>query len=479
MEIDQAINNFFAPISTKALDIVLYAVPIAGQDVRLLLLWLISAALFFTVYFGFINIRYFKHAIDIIRGKYDKPEDDGHINSWQALMTSLSGTVGLGNIAGVAVAVSTGGPGAVFWMIVLGFFSMSTKFTEVTLGVKYRKTFDKDGVHHIAGGPMYYLERAFDQFNLPILGKIVAVFFALCCILGSIGGANIFQANQSFQQLQNITGGETGFWADKGWLFGLILAALVGIVIIGGIKKIATVASRLVPIMAIIYMLAAFIVIGMHAENIIPSITMIFSEAFSLQAGFGGILGAILVGAQRAAFSNESGIGTAAIVYPAARAHEPITQGLASMLGPFIDTIVICTVTALLILISGVYEPGSSMEGIQLTSRAFEQGISWFPYVLALAVFLFAYSTMITFAYISTKAVTYLFGEKKWVIQVYYMIFCLSAVIGASSQLDNVIGFADAVFLSMAIPNILGLFLLAPIVKKDLKNYIAEMKKST
>lgn len=478
MGIDQAINDFFAPISEKTLETVLYSIPLAGQDVRILLLWLMGAAVFFTLYFGFINIRYFKHAIDIIRGKYDRPEDEGHINSWQALMTSLSGTVGLGNIAGVAVAVSVGGPGAVLWMIILGFFSMSTKFTEVALGVKYRKVFDKDGIHHIAGGPMYYLEEAFKQFKLPLLGKFVAILFAVCCIFGTIGGANIFQSNQAFQQLQNITGGADGFWSDKGWLFGLILAVMVGIVIIGGIKTIARVASRLVPLMACIYMAAAFIVIGMHAENIIPAIVSIVSAAFSLEAGFGGILGALLVGAQRAAFSNESGIGTAAIVYPAAKAHEPIAQGLASMLGPFIDTIIICTTTALLIMISGAYDPNASMEGIALTSRAFEQGISWFPYVLAVAVFLFAYSTMISFAYISTKAVTYLFGEKKWVVKTYYVIFCSAAIIGASAQLDNVIGFSDALFLSMAIPNIIGLFLLAPTIKRDLKAYIEDLKKT-
>lgn len=477
MSIDQTINDFFAPISATALDIVLYSVPVAGQDVKLLLVWLTAAALFFTFYFGFINVRYFKHAIDIVRGKFDKPTDEGHINSWQALMASMSGTVGLGNIAGVAVAISLGGPGATFWMILLGFFSMSTKFVEVTLGVKYRKKIlREDGSYRIVGGPMYYIKEAFDHYKIPYAGKALSVLFAICCILGTIGGASIFQANQSYQQVYNITGGAEGFMADKAWLFGLGLAVLVGIVIIGGIKSIAAVASRLVPVMALIYVVAAFVVIAMHAENILPAISSIFTEAFNFQAGIGGVLGAFLVGAQRAAFSNEAGMGTAAIVYPAAKAHEPVTQGLASMLGPFIDTIIICTITALLILISGAYDPAASVEGVSLTSRAFEQGISWFPYVLAIAVLLFAYSTMITFSYISVKCVTYLFGEKKWISNTYKVFFCALAVVGASTNLGAAIDFTDATFLSLAFPNIIGLYMLAPVVKSELKAYLASIK---
>ena len=477
MSIDQSINAFFAPISAKAFDIILYSVPILGQDVKLLLIWIAGAALFFTFYLGFINVRYFKHAIDIVRGKFDKDGDDGHINSWQALMSSMSGTVGLGNIAGVAVAVSVGGPGAVFWMIALGFFSMSTKFVEVTLGVKYRqKHAMPDGSYKMIGGPMYYLQEAFDQFSIPYVGKAVSILFAILCIIGTIGGASIFHANQSFQQIYNVTGGELGFFEGKAWIFGLVLAIMVGVVIIGGIKSIANVASRLVPTMAGIYILAALIVIGMHAENIAPAVASIFSEAFSLEAGLGGILGALLVGAQRAAFSNESGMGTAPIVYSATKAHSPITQGLASMLGPFIDTVIICSITALLILISGVYQPGIEMQGVELTSKALESGISWFPYVLAVTVLLFAYSTMITFSYISSKCVVYLFGENAWIENSYKVLYCALAIVGASVNLSSAIDFTDAAFLSLAIPNILGLFLLAHVVKKDLKAYITDLK---
>jgi AGCS family alanine or glycine:cation symporter len=477
MSIDQSINEFFVPIAAKAFEIILYSVPFAGQDVKLLIAGLIGAALFFTLYFGFINIRYFGHAIDIIRGKFDKESDDGQINSWQALMASMSGTIGLGNIAGVAVAVSVGGPGAAFWMIVMGILSMSTKFVEVSLGVKYReKQIQADGSYEMVGGAMYYLKAAFDHYKIPYIGKAIAVFFAICCLLGGIGGGNLFQTNQVFQQVYNITGAEAGFWAEKGWLFGLCFSGLVGIVIIGGIQSIANVSSRLVPLMAGVYMISGFIVIAMNAENIWPAIQSIFYEALTPEAGFGGILGALLVGAQRAAFSNEAGLGTAPIVYAAARAHEPIRQGIASMLGPFIDTVIICATTALVILISGVYEPNGTMEGIALTSRAFEQGISWFPYILAFAVFLFAYSTVITFYYISEKCVTYLFGEGK-IIQIMFKIFyCLLTVIGGSVSLSAVIDFTDAAFLSMAIPNLIGLFMLAPLVKKDLKAYLADLK---
>lgn len=477
MNIDQSINETFAPISAKAFDIILYSVPVAGQDVKLLLVWLAGAALFFTLYFGFINLRLFGHAVDIIRGKFDKPEDEGHINSFQALMASMSGTVGLGNIAGVAVAVSVGGPGAVLWMIVLGFFNMSTKFTEVTLGLKYRHRYDFEGGNYrMAGGPMYYLKAAFDHYKIPYVGRIFAIIFAVCCIVGSIGGGVMFQSNQAFQQIYNVAGGADGFLEGRAWMFGLALAFLVGVVVVGGIKSIAAVASKLVPFMAVLYMLAAFYVIFTHLDNVPAAFASIWHGAFDMQAGFGGILGAMLVGFQRAAFSNEAGLGTAAIVYSAARAHEPVRQGIASMLGPFIDTVVICTMTALMILISGAYDPSAQIEGVELTSRALAQGASWLPAVLALIIFLFAYSTMITFAYISSKALAWMFGQSIWLDKGYKLIYCLFAVIGCSAQLNHVIDFTDAAFLSMAIPNMVGLFLLAPVVKRELKAYLADLK---
>ena len=477
MSIDQTLNDFFAPISAKAFEIILYSVPIFGQDVKLLLVWLTAAAIFFTFYFGFINVRYFKHAIDIVTGKFDKESDVGQINSWQALMASMSGTVGLGNIAGVALAISIGGPGATFWMIILGFLSMSTKFIEVTLGVKYRQKHTlEDGTVKMAGGPMYYLQEAFDHYKIPYLGKFFSILFAICAAFGIIGGACLFQANQSFQQVFNMTGGDAGFFADKAWLFGLGLAILVGVVVIGGIKSIADVASRLVPAMGVMYVVAALIVIAMHYQNIPSAIGSIFAGALTSEAGLGGILGVLLIGAQRAAFSNESGMGTAPIVYAAAKADHPVTQGLASMLGPVIDTVIICTMTALLILISGAYDPSAQMEGVELTSRAFEQGISWFPYILTIAILLFAYSTIITFAYISSRCVAFLFGENKWTDLGFKLFYCSMVVVGAAVNVQSIVDFMDASFLSLAIPNIVGLYLLAPVVKKDLKEYLASVK---
>ncbi|HCQ71232.1 MAG: alanine glycine permease [Alphaproteobacteria bacterium] len=477
MNIDQTINESFAPISAKAFDIILYSVPIAGQDVKLLLVWLAAVALGFTLYFGFINVRLFGHAIDIVRGKFDKKDEEGHINSFQALMASMSGTVGLGNIAGVAVAVSLGGPGAVLWMIILGFFSMSTKFVEVALGVKYRKRYDfGEGRYRVAGGPMYYLKSAFDHYNIPYLGRGMAIVFALCCIIGAIGGGMMFQSNQAFQQIYNVTGGADGFLEGRAWMFGCALAIMVGVVVVGGIKSIASVASRLVPLMAGLYFVAALYVIVTHVDNVPAALGSIWDGAFNMQAGIGGLLGTILVGFQRAAFSNESGLGTAAIVYSATRGHDHIRQGIASMLGPFIDTICVCTLTALMILISGAYDPSAQMEGVELTSRALAQGASWLPTFLAVIIFLFAYSTMITFAYVSGKALAFVFGQSLFVDKAYKLIYCLFAIIGCSANLNHLIDFTDAAFLSMAIPNLIGLMLLAPVVKGDLKAYLADMK---
>jgi len=475
MSIDQQIDQFFEPISDVVNTFVFAGFPFAGNDVKYILVWLVFAALFFTFYFGFINLRYFCHAIKLLREE-DDTATDGQISRFQALATSLSGTVGLGNIAGVAVAVSLGGPGAVFWMVVLAVFSMSTKFMEVACGVKYREHRSEEHAEKISGGPMYYIEHAFRVRNLAPVGKVMAIIFAIFCIGGSIGGGNMFQANQSFEMVYKISGGESGFLHGYAWAFGVFLAFMVGIVIIGGIKSIAAVASKLVPAMAVIYMTAGFIVIGIHIENVPSALMTIVTDAFSLEAGFGGLLGSLLVGVQRAAFSNEAGLGSAAIVHSTARTKDHISQGMVGMLGPFIDTIVICLITALVIIISGVYQDANGVEGVELTSKALEAGVPWFSYVLALTVFLFAYSTLISWFYYGQKAMTYLFGEKDAVIMAYKIFYCFCVVVGASANLANVISFTDAMILSMGFPNIIGLYLLAPEIKKDIKAYIAGLK---
>ena len=319
---------------------------------------------------------------------------------------------------------------------------------------------------------MYYLRAAFEKRGLPRVGLVMAGVFAFACMCGSVGGGNMFQANQAYQQVLTVSGGAEGILGGKGWLFGLGLSGLVAIVIIGGIQSIASVTSRLVPIMGGIYLAAGIVVIGMYAGQIDDAIVTVFKSAFSMEAGIGGMVGGILVGVQRAAFSNEAGLGSAAIVHSAAKTDSPVSQGLVAMLGPFIDTVVICSVTALVIVITGVYQGAEGIGGVELTSQAFESGISWFPYVLALTVFLFAYSTLITWSYYGVKSARYLFGENKAVELVFKVFFCICVVIGASVELNSLIGFSDAMILATAFPNIIGLYLLAPEIRTDLKKYL-------
>ncbi len=450
-----------------------------GSEVAapLILIWLVIASFFFTFYLGFINVRYFKHAIDLIRGKYDKGEDDGQINRFQALATSLSGTVGLGNIAGVAIAVSVGGPGAVLWMVIMGFFGMSLKFAEVTFGVKYRHHPDKGDLSIVYGGPMYYLRDSFANRNIPFIGGILAAIFAFCCILGSIGGGNLFQANQAYQQVVNVSeGGLKEFLSNNAWAFGIFLSVLTGVVIIGGIKSIAKFTSKLVPIMGGIYMVAGLVVIAMHYDQIGSGLYDIFTKAFSFEAGLGGFLGVMLQGVKRASFSNEAGLGSAAIVHAAAQTDKPVSQGFVGMLGPFIDTIVICTITGLVIVFTGAYQTGGGMEGVELTSQAFAKGISWFPYVLALTVFLFAFSTLITWSYYGQKAAAYLFGENIYVELGYKILFLLIIVVGCSMELGKVVSLSEAFLFIMGIPNIIGLYFLSRELKRDVKDYQGYIK---
>lgn len=469
--IDEAINTALAPVSNFVAGIIFYSVPVAGVQFPLIVGWLILAATVFTLYFGFIQFRGFKHSIDVVRGRYDNPKDAGEVSRFQALTTALSATVGLGNIAGVAVAVSIGGAGATFWMILAGLMGMASKFTEVTLGVKYRKE-NADGT--VSGGPMYYLSRGFAEIGKPGLGRFFAVFFAICCIGGAVGGGNMFQANQAFQQVVNVTGGEASFLADKGWLFGIVLAVVVGLVIIGGIKSIARVTEKIVPIMAGIYLLAGLVIVLMNIDMVGWAFGQIISGAFSAEGVTGGAIGALIQGFRRAAFSNEAGIGSAPIAHSAVRTSEPVSQGYVALLEPFIDTVVICTMTALVIVISG--QLASDLTGVQLTSAAFATAFPWFPVILAIAVVLFAFSTMIAWSYYGLKAWTYLFGENKSMENIYKLFFCLCVVAGTSMSLGPVIDFSDSMIFAMALPNIIGLYLLMPVVKREVASYWARIE---
>ncbi|MBU1011274.1 MAG: alanine:cation symporter family protein [Bacteroidetes bacterium] len=439
---------------------------------KLIVVWLISGGLFFTVYLRFINVRAFRHAIGLIMGKYDKPGTKGEVSHFQALTTALSATVGLGNIAGVAVAISIGGPGATLWMIMAGLLGMSLKFSECSLGLKYRKI---DAQGQVSGGAMYYLKHGLANKGLRKTGIVLAFLFSLMAIGGSVGGGNMLQANQAFEQFATFFPGisDFGFW------YGIAMALLVGAVIIGGIKSIARVTSMVVPFMALIYVGASMVIIMMHINDTGHVLQLIWNGAFSAEAMRGGFIGVLIFGFQRGAFSNEAGVGSASIAHATAKTNEPVSEGIVALLEPFIDTVIICTMTALVIIYTGVYKQFEGIQGVQLTSAAYGSVISWFPYVLLLAVSLFAFSTMISWSYYGMKGFDFLFGKwgekvfgsRKVTNNMFNVFFLVCIVIGSSADLGPVMDFSDMMVLCMAFPNLLGLFLLAPEIKNDLRLY--------
>lgn len=473
--IDEAINKTVQPITDALSAFIFYSVPIGTAQVPLIVCWLIFGAFFFTGYLGFINVRGFKHAIDIVSGKFSDTTHAGEISHFQALTAAVSGTVGIGNIAGVAITVSAGGPGAIFWLVVAGLVGMTTKFVECTLGVKYRYI-SADGT--VSGGPMYYLRSGLAKRGMPGFGKFLGMFYAISIVIGCLGIGNMFQSNQAYVQLLQVSGGEAGALSGKGWLVGIVLAVLVGLIIIGGIKSIARVTVKLVPFMILLYIIGAVIVIGLNAERLPAAVTAILTGAFSMKGVTGGVLGIMIIGFQRAAFSNEAGIGSAAIAHSAVKTEEPLTEGFVSLLEPFIDTVVICTLTGLVLVTAFPTDHlmGSGVAGIELTSSAFQSSIPWSPVPLSIAAILFAFSTMLAWAYYGTKAWTYIFGEGKGKERVFSFIFCVFIVIGAAIKLDAILDFADALIFVMAIPNLIGLYIMAPEVKQDLKVYWAKHK---
>ncbi len=470
--IDATINALTAPVAGLVGRIVFFKIPVFGAELPLVVLWLVIGAIFFTVYLGFINLRGFKHAIELVRGDYANPNDAGEVSHFQALATAVSGTVGIGNIGGVAVAVTVGGAGATFWLIMAGFLGMSTKFVECTLGVKYR---NENPDASVSGGPMYYLRRGFAERNMEGFGKFIGIFYAIGIFIGALGIGNMFQSNQAYVQLNNVAGGGLD---GLGWLVGLIMAAVVFAVIIGGIKSIARVTEKIVPFMAVFYCLFALIVIIMNLPSIPAAIGNIFSGALTGEGVAGGALGALIIGFQRAVFSNEAGIGSASIAHSAVRTNEPITEGMVSLLEPFIDTIVICTITALVIGTSQVADPGFAGEakGIAMTSAAFERQLSWFPIPLAFAAVLFAFSTMISWSYYGLKGWTYMFGESLQGQTAYKLLFCAFVALGCIVQLGPILDISDALVFLICVPNILGLYFLAPIVKQELNSYLARVQ---
>ncbi|GLB52135.1 alanine glycine permease [Neptunitalea chrysea] len=508
----ESINEAFAKYTTPIVEAIFYPVTIAGKDMPIVIIILLAGALFFTIYFKGVNFRYLKLCIKTAFGKYDHldahvPADEdievvdgeiqgavkyegdvpGEVTHFQALTASLSATVGLGNIAGVAVAIALGGPGATLWMILAGILGMASKFVECTLGVKYREV-DSNGKTH--GGPMYYLTAGFKELGVARLGKVLAVFFAIMCIGGSFGGGNMFQANQAASQIIELTGWES---SDAGMYLGFVMAIIVGLVIIGGISRIGKVTEKIVPVMALIYIGAGLVIIGINYDMIPFAFGEIWDGAINPDAAFGGIVGVLIVGFQRAAFSNEAGVGSASIAHAAVKTRYPASEGLTALLGPFVDTVIICTMSAVVIVITNakhhIFEYGkvdgsnvmlnSTKEligGVDLTSVAFDSAIPHFSYILGIAVVLFAISSMISWSYYGLQSWKYLFGKGKISDIVYKILFLIFVVVGSAASLDAVVGFSDAMIFAMVFPNIIGLVALSPKVKKELIKYFNAIK---
>ncbi|MCH7227416.1 alanine/glycine:cation symporter family protein [Haloferula sp. A504] len=535
MSMDEKLDAFLEPVAYWADKIVFFSIPVGGHSVPIVLLLLAGTGVFLTLFFKFINFRAFRLALRTVRGKYSSEDDPGQITHFQALATALSATVGLGNIAGVAVAIGIGGPGAVFWMVVMGLLGMTSKFAECTLGVAYR-FIDSEGRVH--GGAMRYLENGMREHGVGGLGRVLAIVFAVACVGGALGAGNMFQINQSAQQI-----GETfGIFNDgQSWILGVIVAAMVGAVIIGGIVWIARVTAVLVPFMTIIYVLACIVVLGGYVSEIPAALGTIFREAFSFEAGLGGFLGGLIQGIKRGVFSNEAGLGSAAIAHAPVKTRRPASEGVVALLEPFTDTVIICLMTALVIVTTGVWKADASINtatelregpsatapvvrqlaerdlihivtpakegepwmeiemkdrdaaghvlaeavtertgwsgGIWLTSRSFGSVIPWFPYVLTVAVFLFAFSTMISWSYYGEQAIYYLVGGNQHVITAYKLVFCGCVVVGAAASLKNVLMLSDALYFAMVAPNLIGLYFLLPRIRRELDRFLAFSRK--
>ncbi len=472
MNIDQSIDQAIRPLADAASAMIFYSAPFFGTELPLIVVWLIAGGCFFTLYLRFVNLRGFAHALKVVSGRYARPDDPGEISQFQALTAAVSGTVGIGNIAGVAVAISIGGPGATFWLIVAGLLGMSTKFAECALGVLYRET-HADG--SVSGGPMHYLARGLAEHDWPRLGRALGAFYAAAMVVGCLGIGNMFQSNQAAAIFINVTGGADSFFADRAWLIGVTLALSVALVIIGGIRSIATTTARLVPGMAILYVVSATTVILLNAEAVPGAFVAIWQGVFNPEGVAGGAAGVMIMGFRRAVFSNEAGLGSAAIAHATARTREPVSEGYVALLEPFIDTVVICTMTAL-VIVTTVYDPamnGAGVNGIELTTAAFSSTISWAPIPLSVAAILFAFSTMITWSYYGLTAFLYLVGDHRAADLGFKLFFLSFVVLGSSVQLGSLVDLSDALVFIVAIPNLLGLYLLAPRLRREMLRYEA------
>ncbi len=469
--IDDTLDQYFAPFAEWLASVVFYPLPMFGTEAPIIVLWLIVAGTFFTLWLRFLNVRGMKHAVDLVRGKYTPADAVGEVSHFQALATAVSSTVGLGNIAGVAVAITLGGPGAAFWMVVAGFVGMSTKMVECTLAVKYRHV-HPDGT--TSGGPMYYLRDGLADVGFARIGKFLAIAWALFMMIAALG-TNAFQANQATQQLVDVA--DIAWLTNNKWAIGVAMAALTAAVILGGIKSIARVTSFLVPFMTVLYVTGCLIVILTNVGGVPAALGEIITGAFSPEGVAGGVVGSLVVGLQRATFSNSAGVGDAAVAHSAVKTNRPASEGFVASLEPFIDTIIVCSMTALTIVLTGTWQGSDVHEvsGVTLTSRAFETVAPWFTYVLALAVLLFAYSTILSNSYYGMKGFGFILGDSPKAEKVYKVIFLCFTVIGAASALAPVILFADSVFFLLALCNIIGLYFLAKVVRREFNSYWANL----
>lgn len=470
--IDQFLDKVFAPFAQVLSDIVFFAIPLpGGAELPVIVVWLMAAAIFLTVYLRFQPITGLGHSIEVIRGKLTRKTDPGEVSSFQALATELSGTVGLGNIAGVAVAISVGGPGAALWIILFGFLAMSVKMAEATLGVKYRVV-REDGT--TAGGPMYYLKAGLEEIGRPKLGKFLSMFYAIAALIGVFGAGNLFQANQGAAVLVNATGGESSWFADKLWLIGLIMAVLAGLVIIGGIKKIADYTSAITPLMAVLYMIGTIAVVLVNFTSIPTAFAEMFAGAFTGHGVAGGFVGVAIIGIQRALFSNAAGVGSAGMAHSAVKTSRPATEGFTAMWEPLVDSVIVCTMTSLAIITTGLYKQendGSNAAGVELTSSAFSTVASWFTVLLTICVILFAFSTVLSYSYYGQKATDFLTGGSAVAQRIFQVVWILAIIVGASIGLESVVMFSDAMFFLMSVPNLLGIYFLAKILRQEILHH--------
>lgn len=468
----EALDRAFAPVSNFVSSIIFYSVPLGETKLPLVVVWLIAAAAVLTVSLRFINLRGFSHAAWLLMGNRKSGAGaGGEISHFAALSSALSGTVGLGNIASVPIAIALGGPGAIFWMVLAGFLGMSSKFAECALAVKYRKI-TPDG--RVIGGPMYYIEAVFARHGMKTLGKGAAIFFAVMALGGSI---SLFQVNQSYAQFANVLGVTD---PNAPVIYGVVISGLVLVVILGGIRRIGFVSSALVPMMGLLYVGCGLIIIALNADKLPGAIVMIFESAFGLDAAGGGLVGALINGIRRATYSNEAGVGSSAIAHAAVKTDEPLTEGYVALLEPFIDTIVVCSITALVVIVTGAYEPflfNPPEKGIEITSAAYASAFSWFPYLLLVASMLFAFTTLVSWAFYGAQAAAYLFGPSKAVDVAFKVTLCLILSTGAAVSLTSIIDFIDSMLFGMCIPNIIALYLLLPELRRDVKAYEAKYLK--